>query len=74
MYATDHKDSAILENRWKRVWMKWMMTLMKVKIQSLKRIRDYDMKQVGEKMTELAIRLNDKDGIATTNPYVQRSN
>ena len=69
MYATDHKDSAILENELEKGMDEMDDDSHEGKIYKFKRIRDYDMKQVAEKpMTELAIRLNDKDGIAYYKP------
>ena len=69
MYATDHKDSAILENELEKGMDEMDDDSHEGKIYKFKRIRDYDMKQVAEKpMTELAIRLDDKDGVAYYKP------
>lgn len=65
MYATDHKDSSILENELEKGMDEMDDDSHEGKIYKFKRIRDYDMKQVAEKpMSELAIRLNDRDGVA----------
>ncbi|CAI4056147.1 Paf1p SKDI_02G3860 [Saccharomyces kudriavzevii IFO 1802] len=69
MYATDHKDSVILETELEKGMDEMDDDSHEGKVYKFKRIRDYDMKQVAEKpMTELAIRLNDKDGIAYYKP------